>query len=306
MQTRQAHWSLVLVFGLLIGVPALKDFTPDMKKFKAASIQMAGFVFIPSGELLISETNKTTINDFYMFETEVTNGQYQLYLEDLRKQNKTEELAIAEVRGELWKTLSKNNQPIADHYFSHPAYTNYPVVNVTYQAAVNYCEWLSQQVNAKLESTSVKVRLPQKTEWIYAGRGGRDSAIYPWGGYYVQNNKGCYLANFNPQDEVNDDGGAFTVLASAYFPNDFGLYNISGNVAEMVAEEGVAMGGSWNTESYKDIRVDSESNYMDAGPTLGFRPVLSFDGTMMEKKQANKILGKAWKKMCKELEKRTD
>lgn len=275
MQKRQAHWSLVLVFGLLIGAPVPNDFTP--KKTKGS------FLYIPSGQLQISDTEQTSLNGFFMFETEITNAQYKLYLKDLQRQEKTEELAIAAVNSDLWNTLGGFNQPLVDNYFSHPAYADYPVVNLSYEAAVNYCKWMTQRFNNQLEE------------------GGLQLAPYPWGGYYVQNSKGCYLANFNLQDEKNDDGGLYTVLADSYFPNNYGLYNTSGNVAEMLAQKGKAMGGSWKTESSKDIQVDSEETYTKAAPTLGFRPVMSLTGLDLEDNKSRKNLQKTWKKVLREI-----
>lgn len=294
MQTKQAHWSLVLVFGLLIGVPTLKEFTP---KFKGG-----GFVYIPGGELKRSETEKTSLNAFFMFETEITNAQYKAYLKDLQRQGKADELALAEVNTQLWNTLEGFNQPLVENYFDHPAYADYPVVNISYEAAVNYCKWMSERLNEQLETDQVQVRLPTRKEWTYAAQGGRNTAPYPWGGYYVRNSKGCYLANFNPKDSDNDDGGLYTVLASAYFPNDFGLYNTSGNVAEMLSEKGKSMGGSWKTESHKDIQVDSESTYEMAAPTLGFRPVMSTGVMDLTDKKNRKKLNKAWMKALKEIQ----
>lgn len=294
MQNRQVHWSLVLVFGLLIGAPTLKDFVP---KFKGG-----GFVYIPGGDLQRPETEKVSLNAFYMFETEITNAQYKSYLKDLQRQGKTDELAIAAVNSKLWNTLEGSNQPLADNYFDHPAYADYPVVNISYEAAVNYCKWMTQGLNNQLEAEGIQVRLPTRKEWTYAAQGGLNSAPYPWGGYYVKNSKGCYLANFNPQEANNDDGGLYTVLASAYFPNDYGLYNTSGNVAEMLSEEGIAMGGSWKTTSSKEIQVDSESSYVSAAPTLGFRPVMSVETMDLTDKKNRKKLSKAWGKALKEIQ----
>jgi len=77
-------------------------------------------------------------------------------------------------------------------------------------------------------------RLPTEYEWEYASRGGRIGNKYPWGGPYARNGKGCMLANFKPMrgDYGASDGGVYPVRADSYFPNDFGLYNMSGNVSE--------------------------------------------------------------------------
>ena len=76
-------------------------------------------------------------------------------------------------------------------------------------------------------------RLPTETEWEYAARGGLDLSKFPWGGPYTRNNLGCFLANFKPlRGNYVDDGGFYTLPVATYEPNDFGLYDMAGNVAE--------------------------------------------------------------------------
>ena len=80
-------------------------------------------------------------------------------------------------------------------------------------------------------------RLPNEFEWEYASRGGQPLNPYPWGGPYLRNGKGCILANFKPgRGNYPDDGGFYTVKVNSYWPNDFGLYNMAGNVAEWTAD----------------------------------------------------------------------
>lgn len=129
------------------------------------------------------------------------------------------------------------NEPMAKKYFSHPAFSNYPVVGVTWKQATAFCEWRSAYLNSFLESkkrmTESDYRLPTEAEWEYAARGGRSQVPFPWGGPYLRNKKGCLLANFKPgRGNYAEDGGMYTVRADAYWPNDFGLYNMAGNVAE--------------------------------------------------------------------------
>jgi len=129
------------------------------------------------------------------------------------------------------------NEPMAKKYYSHPAFGNYPVVGISWKQATAFCEWRTQYLNGFLESkkrmTESDFRLPTEAQWEYAARGGRSQSPYPWGGPYLRNRKGCLLANFKPgRGNYPEDGGFYTVRADAYWPNDFGLYNMSGNVAE--------------------------------------------------------------------------
>ena len=75
--------------------------------------------------------------------------------------------------------------------------------------------------------------MPTEAQWEYAARGGRSQSMFPWGNYYLRNKKGCLMANFKPgRGNYPEDGGFYTVRADAYWPNDFGLYYMAGNVAE--------------------------------------------------------------------------
>jgi gliding motility-associated lipoprotein GldK len=129
------------------------------------------------------------------------------------------------------------NEPMTKRYFSHPAFGNYPVVGVNWKMANAFCQWRTHYLNAYLDSKKrvqeSDFRLPTEAQWEYAARGGRSQSMFPWGNYYLRNKKGCLLANFKPgRGNYPEDGGFYTVRADAYWPNDYGLYCMSGNVAE--------------------------------------------------------------------------
>lgn len=129
------------------------------------------------------------------------------------------------------------NDPMAKGYFSHPSFANYPVVGVTWEQAKAFTVWRTRLNESYKESKHLPTRLdydlPTEAQFEYAARGGRVGTSYPWGGPYIRNAKGCLLANFKPgRGNYVDDGGAFTVYVKSYFPNDYGLYNMAGNVAE--------------------------------------------------------------------------
>ena len=156
------------------------------------------------------------------------------------------------------------NEPMAKQYYNHPAFGNYPVVGVNWKQANAFCEWRTETLNSYLISknraTETNFRLPTEAQWEYAARGGRSQTPYPWGGPYLRNRKGCLLANFKPgRGNYPEDGGFYTVRADAYWPNDFGLYCMAGNVAEWTSS--LYYEGSYNFQS--DMNPDVRWNAKD-------------------------------------------
>lgn len=139
------------------------------------------------------------------------------------------------------------NEPFANSYFSHTGYDNYPVVGVSWRQAKAFCDWRTKSYNKNIKSQN-KVhdwRLPTEFEWEYASRGGLSSNIYPWGGPYARNQKGCFLANFKPlRGNYVSDGALRTIAVGSYEPNSWGLYDMAGNVAE------------WTTTAYNESGYD--------------------------------------------------
>ena len=158
------------------------------------------------------------------------------------------------------------NEPMARNYFWHPAFDDYPVVGVDWHTANAFCYWRTKEWNTfqKQRGDDINTedfRLPTEHEWEYASRGGHDNAPYPWGGYYVRNAKGCLLANFKPgRGNYPEDGGLYTVKADAYFPNDFGLFNMSGNVAEWTLSAFHENAYSFVHDLNPDIRYDAKDS----------------------------------------------
>ena len=167
------------------------------------------------------------------------------------------------------------NEPMTKRYFSHPSFGNYPVVGVTWKQAVAFCAWRSKHLNDFLLKTKKNVesdfRLPTEAEWEYAARGGRTQSMFPWGGPYLRNQKGCLLANFKPgRGNYPEDGGFYTVRADAYWPNDWGLYNMAGNVSEWTSS--LYYEGGYNFQH--DMNPDIRYNAKDSDPPRMKRKVL--------------------------------
>ncbi|MCH1587879.1 MAG: formylglycine-generating enzyme family protein [Flavobacteriales bacterium] len=206
------------------------------------------------------------------------------------------------------------NEPYAEMYFWHPAFDDYPVVGVTWGQAKAFNAWRTQIMNEwkqKNNETFVqKFRLPSEAEWEFAARGGRDLAPFPWGGPYARNQQGCVLANFKPmRGDYVEDANAYTAPVESYSPNDYGLYNMSGNVAEWTntaydetvydfswdlapdyvyhakvddppaLKRKVIRGGSWKDIGYYCQTGTRTFEYSDtAKASVGFRSVMSYLG----------------------------
>jgi formylglycine-generating enzyme required for sulfatase activity len=158
-----------------------------------------------------------TLDNFWMDRTEVTNGQYQRCVEE-----------------------DACNSPIMDvtytraAYFSDETYSDYPVIHVTWNQAVAYCEW-------------AEARLPTEAEWEYAARGPQGN-LFPWGNDFA----GTYLnycdanCDIACADQEYDDGFRDTAPAANYPAGASwcGALNMAGNVWEYTAD--------WYDEQYYD------------------------------------------------------
>ncbi len=263
-------------------------------------------------------------------ETEVTNFQYNTFLDYLQR-NKLNDL-YEKYKFDLSSyeepalALMKNYSSNSTHNKWDMFYRNYPAINVSYDAALAYCEWLTDQYNRSTSKKfkKVKFRLPTKEEWIVAAAGVKDpitlvpsditlegkfypdmsyedfgkkselkkmklsdpDVMYPW--YFIynlrntpRNNKDCFLGNFRMAENTETcrtlvgkistpDGFQAMSATKSYFPNELGLYDVVGNVEEMLAERGLAAGGSWN-HLPEESTIKSVHSYERPNASLGFR-----------------------------------
>ncbi|WP_067145552.1 T9SS ring complex lipoprotein PorK/GldK [Pseudotamlana agarivorans] len=203
------------------------------------------------------------------------------------------------------------NEPMHNDYFWHDAFSDYPVVGVTWKQAKAFCEWRTLWKNtyqkSKAGSSPVNTfRLPSEAEWEYAARGGLQAATYPWGGPYTKSDRGCFMANFKPvRGDYAADQALYTVEAKSYDPNDYNLYNMAGNVSEWVNasydpsayeytstinpsvndndnQRKIVRGGSWKDVAYF-LQVSSRDyEYADSARSyIGFRSVQDYMGTQV-------------------------
>ena len=297
-------------------IPVLsKDQIKDNEKQKAkmlkalAKLKSEDYVFIPSGTMLYEGSTKS-FQAFYIQTTEVSNLEYRTFLNDLIIQGRNEEYEIAKVDSAKWVELygenilytstmeSKNNwsDTISKHlhsmsnYFNHPAFNNYPVCNISRQAAELYCSWITEEFdkvyNFKNEDRFENlIRIPSRAEWCYSASNGKDNQVYPWGWDSLKNIKGSYVVNFQPQPgRCFDDGALYQGVCRGYISSMNGVFNLSGNVAEMVYEDynskarcGTA-GGSWesNAEELKIFGPDPYKGITTPHPAIGFRVCFTY------------------------------
>jgi formylglycine-generating enzyme required for sulfatase activity len=144
-----------------------------------------------------------TLDAFWMYQTEVTNAMYRLCVQ-----------------------ASACEEPSNTRFFNDEGYSDHPVVYVSWQDAVDYCEWSGG-------------RLPTEAEWEKAARGGLEDSFFPWG-------------NASPTCETGAENGAqydacgeHTLEAASFGPNGYGLYDMAGNAWEWV--------GDWYSEDYYQL-----------------------------------------------------
>lgn len=199
--------------------------------------------------------HRVRLDNFYMAVTETTNAQYQRFLKGTGQQPPL-----------YWQDKNLNGP-------------NQPVVGVSWDDAVAFCNWLTQV-------TGVSHSLPSEAQWEAAARGGLTGQPYPWGAEAPDAGE-VYRANLR-HDRTARDGYRFTGPVGSYPANGFGLFDLAGNVSEWCLDLYVPAGsgpfkpgllrllkgGSWFSQA-RDLRCaarqSASPNYADG--YIGFRVV---------------------------------
>ena len=172
-----------------------------------------------------------------------------------------------------------DNEMYLRYYFSNPAYNDYPVVGVTWEQANAFCAWRTEYLLKGLGPAARYVqryRLPTEAEWEFAARG-KDQNEFPWDNEDVASGKGCFFANFKPDDgNYTKDGNLITSKVGIYSANSNGLFDMAGNVAE------------WTSTIYTEAGVEAMN---DINPQLKYNAAPE-DPYRLKKKS---VRGGSWK-----------
>ncbi|MDP4238674.1 MAG: SUMF1/EgtB/PvdO family nonheme iron enzyme [Bacteroidota bacterium] len=317
------------------------------------AIEGGSFTIGGKGEYITAprdnKPRRITVSSFYMDEFEIRNIDWREYTNWMKAVfGKTAPKLVQRAQPDVtvWREELAYNEPYLENYFTHPAFDQYPVVGVTWEQAMDYCQWRTDRVNelaliragiilppdfSKLEKlTNVdsiansfvfntqkylkqdsyqpaagknakkdlygknrKVdmsdgilfsdfRLPTEAEWEFAaysitsGKNGivPEGKIYPWSGSQVRNpskrDMGQMMANFvrgrgdmmGTSGSLNDKA-TITAPVDSYFPNDFGLYNMAGNVNE------------WVLDVYRSTSFDEMAEYNSFRGNVYLTPVVA-------------------------------
>lgn len=211
----------------------------------------------------------------YAAQMEVSNFEYRLFLEDVARREGKEKMQEYYPDTTAWTRdfPLAFNEPMQHYYFYHPAYDDYPVVNISYEAAMAFAEWLNTcfEEYGKSKLPAGKWVLPDAAQWERAAAGS-DSALKQ----AADQTEASAIVNLKysvPGEALSDferDGALYMREVDYFDPDQDGFYSLFGNVAEMTSGKGIAKGGSWNHLPEQSGTKESQS-YDGPSPMIGFR-----------------------------------
>ena len=248
-KTRNANCCSVNRFG------AVQTSKEERKKVVEKDQGIDGMVFLDSGEFLMGSDDdegfksdgegpvrKVKVSEFYIDIHAVTNIEFKAFVDDTGYKTDAEKFGWSFVFYQFvpkeLDTMKVIQTPwwlgVKDAYWYQPEgggssiedRLSHPVIHVTWNDVIAYCKWAGK-------------RLPTEVEWEYAARGGLVQKRFPWGNELTPNGEhycNIWQGNF-PHTNTKVDGYTGTAPAQSFPPNNYGLYNVSGNVWEWCAND---------------------------------------------------------------------
>jgi formylglycine-generating enzyme required for sulfatase activity len=227
----------------------------ETKKTSISTKVKQDMVHIPGGYFDMGSSDgedeyvhQVYVNDFYMGKHEVTVGEFREFMRETDHRTNAEKGSGSHIwDGKEWGL--KKDASWLNSYFKQS--DNYPVVCVSWNDAVAYCNWRSQKegltpiytINDNVVSADFNAkgyRLPTEAEWEYAARCGGKGYKYSWGDGGPVGKHGGNIADEAAKRTFSnweiwkgyDDGYVYTAPVGSFDPNEFGLYDMTGNVWE--------------------------------------------------------------------------
>lgn len=269
---------------------------------KKESLSKSGMVWIEGGDFKMGSTNdpqipqirqdespqhSTSINGFWMDESEVSNAQFLAFVKATKYVTTAEKsIDLEEIKAQLplgtelpldidvspfslvfqkppkglsnyspsqWWKMEKGAS------WQHPQGANshleeildLPAVHLSWYDAYAFCKWKGK-------------RLPTEAEWEFASKVGNSNQIYPWGNERITDTRANYWQGNFPTVNTNADGFDKLAPVKSYPPNNFGLYDMAGNVWEWCSD--------WYHYDYYKLKVANNIIQNPSGPAKSFDP----------------------------------
>ena len=208
--------------------------------------------------------HEVAVKGFWMGRTEVTRRQFAAFVRATRYETEAEKAGFMEGldwSGDGWA-------PKEGLDWKKPGFVQsnaHPVVGVSHNDAKAFCAWLSKK-------SGLSFRLPTEAEWEYAARAG-STAEFPWGDDIAGGKGYGNVCDETAQAAAEkhgtrftgtfpfSDGYVFTAPAGRFKPNDWGLFDMQGNVEEWCED--------WYGDDYYDSAPKDKPQDNPKGPEKG-------------------------------------
>lgn len=262
---------LVKKDGCAAKILALRAQSDFLRNYSDNMVLIRGGTFLmgsTTGEEDEQPVHNVTVADFYLSKYELTVAEFKTFIEasdyqtDAEKNNNQGSYIWNGVARKWELTVGINWRHNAEGALWPEHQYNHPVLHVSCNDAMAYCAWLSQQ-------TGRTYRLPTEAEWEYAAGNGMRHTPYSWGdAVAISTKKGGNVADKTAKNAFPDwtifnnytDGYIFTAPVGSFRANDFGLFDMTGNVWE------------WCSDWKGAYPSDAQTN--PAGPDSGLTRVL--------------------------------